>query len=394
MKKFFALLLCSIFLLYGIVWFYTANNAKSTQKARLWLINQKILADLKQNQAPQLEKSQVNVLGTRETVLPLSYELSIVPRKQVFNLSCEFAAAAAIIYQYNNDDFFAPQNELLAEKALIAKVPASLNPNIGIRMGKNATESADTLFQNLNEKFGGVEYYGIHAPPFIDVFAEYKLVAKPIRTITQIKNAIFSGHMVMAWIQLGYGKTSQQAMREVWQIKDIALSYGKTPVVEGEHAIVIYGYDQAGIFAMDPAKGENRHITYEMLEDASWKFVMPFLEIYPSVLLSSYSPTEKVDNITGLDRSVLRVVVENGSEEVGDGSRMAEILKEFGYHVVELKRVSESEDEGVRVLLKEKVSDYSSLIKKDLSLAGYDIASISASLQPELEQDVIVFIGE
>ncbi|GEM_PF-3139982 len=385
MKAALAFLTFSILLvLSGLYFLEKINDAKAKEKITLWLVNQKILAQQKILQKLQNNIQKMEILGT-DTAISTSYMLSITPRKQVFNLSCEFAAATAIIHHYTNDPFFAPQNQLAAEKTLIAKIPASLNPNIGIRMGDDATKSAEALLRNLNKRFGGTEYYGVHAPPFIDLFWEYKLLARPIQkgNLEGIKKAIFSGHLVMTWISVGYGKAV-----------DVALSYGTTPVVKGEHAVVIYGYNQDGVFIMDPGIGKNRFLSYETLVDATSPFPFPFLEVNPSIREFPYDPTEKVDDLTGLDRSRVKIVVKNANREVGTGNTMVAILKDFGYNVLSLEQVKDIETENVSILLKKELTDYAKLLKQDILLAGYTISSFSATLASESPTDAIIVVGE
>lgn len=326
-----------------------------------------------------------SALGDSAVSPPPSYMLSVIPRKQVFNLSCEFTAAAAIIYYYKNDEFFSSKNELAAEKALIAKIPPSLNPNIGVRMGSDATKSAEAVYENLNQRFGGTEYYGVHAPPFIDLFWQYGLLAKPIQkgNIEGVRKAIFSGHLVMAWIHVGYDKTV-----------DVALSYGTTPVVKGEHVVLIYGYNQDGVFIMDPGIGQSRFLSYQTLVDATSLFPLPFLEVNPSINAFSYEPTEKIDMLTGLDRTKVNILVQNSNREVGAGSAMAAILKDFGYKVLSIEQIINQEQEGVKIILKKEFSDYGKLLKQDLSLAGYQISSLSATLISDNSPDAVVVVGE
>lgn len=386
MKKAFALFIFSMLLIIcGLYFVQKLNETRAREKITLWLINQKILAQQSKPQKLQNNIQEGAILGTQDSVIPVSYTLSISPRKQVFNLSCEFAAAAAIIHHYTNDSFFAPQSELVAEKTLIAKISPSLNPNIGVRMGSDATGSAEVMFTNLNNRFGGIEYYGIHAPPFIDLFWEYKLLARPIQkgNIEGVKKAIFSGHLVMAWIRIGFGEPI-----------DIALSYGTTPVIKGEHAVVIYGYNQDGVSIMDPGIGANRFLSYQTLVDATSLFPLPFLEVNPSINEFSYEPTERVDMLTGLDRTAIKVLVQNASWKVGAGTIMAAILKDFGYQVLKIEQAQKAEYEGVNIMLKNELSDYAKLLKQDISLAGYHISSFSATLAPNSSSDVVVVVGE
>ncbi len=315
---------------------------------------------------------------------PFSYILTLLPRHQVFNLSCEFAAAASIIYSYKNDPFFSPQNEALAEKALIAKIPASQNPNIGIRMGASATESADVLYQNLNQKFGGADYYGVHAPPFLDVFPQYGLLARPIQkgNIDGIKRAVFSGHLVMTWIKIGYG-----------QPVDVALVYGKTPVIKGEHAVVIYGYNENGVFIMDPAISANRFVFTQQLLDATSLFPLPFLEVFPSENGFSYTPTQGVDNLTGLDRKAISLIIKNASNQVGAGNTLALILKNFGYRVLTVQKADDVDYAGVEIVVANRVSDYLPLLKRDLNIVGYTVSTVSAEESLENVSDAQITIG-
>lgn len=385
MKKFLVIFFVLIVFFSLYTWFWMVLYAKqpSNRTIQDFLIKKKILS----YQSPSItpKQSHVAVLGDTINTLPLSYTLSIVPRKQVFNLSCEFAAATAIIYHFTNNESFSVKNQLQAEKALIAKIPSSMNPNIGIRMGENAIESSDMVYNNLNQKFGGVDYYGVHAPPFIDLFWSYSLVARPIQkgNIDGIKKAIFSGHLVMTWIRIGYGKAG-----------DVALSYGTTPVVKGEHAVVIYGYNSLGVFFMDPGIGQNRFMTYATLLDATSAFPLPFLEVHPSVQRDSYDPTEKVDALTGLDRSVIKILIRNGSKEVGAGNTMKEILQDFGYKVQSIQQITNEDSEGISIFLKKELSDYEKLLQQDISLAGYKISSFSAILASNSPQDAIVMVGE
>lgn len=374
-----------LLLISGLYTFQRFNVAKTKEKITLWLINKKIIAEANKVQKPQSNEEQTAVLGKVDSSIPGSYSLSVLPRKQIFNLSCEFAAATVVIYHYTNDDFFSVKNQLEAEKTLIAKIPASMNPNIGVRMGESAIGNSNRVYSNLNQKFGGTDYYGVHAPPFIDLFWEYKLLARPIQKVDveAIKKAIFSGHLVMAWIQVGHGKAV-----------DASLSYGTTPVVKGEHAVVVYGYSKEGVYFMDPGIGKNRFMSFQTLLEATSAFPLPFLEVYPSVAKPDYDPTERVDMLTGLDRSVIKILIQNSNKEVGAGSAMAEILKDFGYKVQSVEQVNKDDQEGVSILLKKELSDYEKLLQQDISLAGYKISSFSATQALDNSADAVVLVGE
>lgn len=339
------------------------------------------------------EKKQVAVTSApMPTVvqIPSNYSIQIASRKQVFNLSCEFAAAAAILYHFTTDSQFSVQNEEQAEKTLIGKVGVSKNPNIGVRMGDSIKSSEDPLlYENLNKLFGGTDYYGVHAPPFIDLFAQYSLVARPLNKndniINILQKTLFSGHLVMTWIHVGYG-----------QAVDVSLDYGTTSVFKGEHSIVIHGYDETGVFVMDPGSGVDRHISYENLIEAVKLFPMPFLAVYtassPQDLSSQDLISVGTDKVTGLDRGKLTVLVENGSGMIGKGSEMANILRDFGYHVTTVKNADNTDYEKITIRLKKSLRDYVPVIKRDLKNAFFPTASITSNL-PEDGVDMEVVVG-
>lgn len=337
---------------------------------------------------PQIDTQTVLAQSTAVEI-PKSYSVELLPRRQAFNLSCEFAAGAAIIHYFTNDKDFSSQNEESAEKKLAEKIGVSQNPNVGIRMGDILEGDFAALFKNLNQRFGGADYYGVHAPPFIDLFAEYGLIARPLfqdNAIFSIQNAIFHGHLVMAWIQIGYGKTV-----------DTDLSYGDVPVVKGEHVVVINGYDESGVNVMDPATSSERHLFYSDLIRASESFPLPFLEIFPSIQASDFKDIQNEilkGSITGLNREKLTVKVENGSGLFGSGTQMSNILKDFGFKITGVSNADSSNYENVSVKLKNSMKDYQSLLERDLRLSNYKIATISSDLSESSPESAIIIVGK
>jgi uncharacterized protein YvpB len=333
------------------------------------------------------------VLGTKveatpEPALPSNFKISIDSRRQYFNLSCEFAAASGIIFYFTNNPNFAIKNESIAEKELINRVWISNNPNVGIRMGMTGAESLDNLYVNLNNKFGGSDYYGIHAPPFIDLFANYKLIARPIYinnlTIPSLKKAISNGHLIMAWIKIGYASSI-----------DDELSYGKIKIIRGEHAVIINGYDESGVEVMDPGIGLKRHVEYASLLNAASPFSMPFLEVSRDMGndTSWNNLTIGFDALTEINRSIPKIAIKNGAGEVGAASQMREILKDFGYSVNSIENADNFDYQNVSIAVKSNFSDYLYILSRDIKIAGYRIASFSASLADDQKMDVIIVVG-
>ncbi len=246
-------------------------------------------------------------------------------------------------------------------------------------------DSAETLFENLNKNFGGSEYYGIHAGPFVDLFAKYRLTARPVNDLSSIKYALSLGHLVMAWINVGQGKAV-----------DVDLAYGKTPVVKGEHNVVITGYDLSGFWIMDPGRGVMRKISSANLRDASRLFSIPFLEVYPASARKNYSYdlfSAPVDKASGLDRSIIKISVKNGSAQAGTAGLATEILKDFGYKVISIGNADSKKYDGITVKIREKYKDYISIIQKDLSLAFRMPVKISVDSSSFSSEDAVVIIG-
>ncbi|MBF8249418.1 MAG: hypothetical protein HW400_19 [Candidatus Levybacteria bacterium] len=332
------------------------------------------------------------VLGDKvepQQVLPVSYKIPLDPRRQSFNLSCEFAAASSIIFHFTNNPSFAVVNEIEAEKKLINKMWISRNPNVGIRMGLANVMSLDNLYSNLNQWFGGADYYGIHAPPFIDLFQSYHLTAKPIyindSTISAIKEAISKNHLVMAWIKIGYAKPV-----------DDELSYGKVKIIRGEHAVVVNGYDESGVIVMDPAIGLERHVGYSSLLDASMPFPMPFLEVSENVddKMSWDNLTVGFDTLTGIDRSIPKIFVENGTRITGAANQMRDVLKDFGYNINSISNADNFDYQDIGIQAKKSFSDFLYILNRDIKLAGYIVASSSADLGDDEGKDMVIVVGK
>lgn len=333
---------------------------------------------------------QSSILNSEETVVPLEHSIAFVDRKQSFNLSCEFAAASAIIYHYTGTQDFKKENEEHAEKILMKQVGVSQNPNIGIRMSSSVADAQKNLYSNLGQKFGGADYYGIHAPPFIDLFGVYGLLAYPIqkeKSPDAIQKALYKGHVVMAWMQV-----------ITKDVIDITVSYEDTiPVVQGEHAVVVTGYDLSGFFIMDPARGQKRHISYSDFQNAISPFVMPLLEVYKapsgSTVIGGYEPTFGKDYATGLDRRNISFIVQNGTGKEGKASEFAAILQDFGYKVIDIQKTEEQNFNNIRISLSQDLVDYERLLKRDLELTTYEFTVALTNMSASSSANAIAVIG-
>jgi hypothetical protein len=374
----------SIFLFVYIIfwfWFFRPTNVVSTKVNKIPQENKIV------SYSPIVKNDATSVLGEQivEATLPVGYEIPLELRRQFYNLSCEFGAASSIIFHFTNNPDFSVANEAGAEKTLINKVIISRNPNVGIRMGDNTT--LENLYANLNMRFGGSEYYGIHAPPFFDLFENYKLISKPIYindlTINSIQRAIYSGHLIMAWIKIGYEKSI-----------DDSLSYGKVKIIKGEHAVVVSGYDENGVIIMDPGIGARRHISYTSFFNAAFLFPIPFLEVYKSLDGKTNDLIIGFDTPTEIMRSIPKIFVENGAGDAGVANQMRDILKDFGYNIVGISNADNFDYQNINIRSKKEFSDYLYLLKKDIKVASFVVASSSADLSDDSDKDIIVIVGK
>lgn len=110
------------------------------------------------------------------------------------------------------------------------------------------------------------------------------------------------------------------------------------------------------------------------------------------------TPTPKptvnpLDKASGLDRSNLSVMVENGSGEAGVAGKGSDILKNLGYDVTGTDNADNFDYSNVVIEVKAASSDFLSLLEKDLG-ASYTIGSTSATLDDGFSSDALVIIGK
>ena len=110
------------------------------------------------------------------------------------------------------------------------------------------------------------------------------------------------------------------------------------------------------------------------------------------------TPTPKptanpIDETTGLDRSKLSVLIQNGSGEAGAASKMAEVLRSFGYNVAKIGNADATDYEKVSIEVKSDKSSFLTLLKKDIAVT-YSVGSTSAVLSATASADAIVIVGK
>jgi len=110
------------------------------------------------------------------------------------------------------------------------------------------------------------------------------------------------------------------------------------------------------------------------------------------------TPTSKVtsnpiDKTTGLNRSKLSIVVQNGSGEAGAAGAAASFLKDLGYTVVSTGNADNFNYTNVKIQIKAEKSEFLSLLKKDLG-TQYTVGSSSSDLSASASADALVIIGK
>jgi uncharacterized protein YvpB len=145
---------------------------------------------------------------------------------QWYNLSCEYAAAAAVTLYWG---------ALVSQRDFIREVPSSPNPHLGFR-------------GDINGEGGGTADYGVYAEPLVPVLEQYGYNARVFYgVVSRLKADVAAGNPVVVWITVG-----KYIERPVYR----GSFNGDTfKLVPGEHAVVVYGYDSGGVRMMDVGDG-------------------------------------------------------------------------------------------------------------------------------------------
>jgi uncharacterized protein YvpB len=147
--------------------------------------------------------------------------------QQWYNLSCEYAAAAAVTLYWGN---------LVSQRDFMAEIPRHPNPHIGFR-------------GNIHGDHGWIDDYGIYAEPLVPVLERrgYDATVFYGNDVERLKANISAGNPAVVWLTTGRYDRRPQFFREY---------EGETfKLVPFEHAIVAYGYDGDGIYSMDVGSG-------------------------------------------------------------------------------------------------------------------------------------------
>jgi len=152
--------------------------------------------------------------------------------RQWYNLSCEYAAAAAVTL------FYGP---VVSQSVFLRETPKNANPHLGFRGA-------------INGPIGGLTDYGVYAEPLVPVLENHGYNATVFYGgVDRLKAELSAGHPVVVWLTTG-----QQARPLYNRTID-----GQTfRLVPGEHAVVAHGYNAGGIDLMDVGNGKFYHTAW------------------------------------------------------------------------------------------------------------------------------------
>jgi uncharacterized protein YvpB/LysM repeat protein len=171
--------------------------------------------------------------------------------KQQRNLSCEYAATHAAAMAFG----WAPE-----EQHFIDAIPEALNPHYGYR-------------GNIDGWWGNTQDYGIYAEPLVPVLNDWGFQGEVMYTFGDVGpliEHIDAGHPVVTWLGF-WGDTRERLADD-----------GNYSVFAGMHVVTVYGYDDDGVWVMDPAKGQKVHYTWDFFVDM-WTVIDGMsLAVYPA----------------------------------------------------------------------------------------------------------------
>jgi uncharacterized protein YvpB len=161
-----------------------------------------------------------------ETGLPPEARLVVARQRQSHNLSCE-SSAASMVAQYLGVD--------LSESQVLSALPLNDNPYLGFR-------------GNVDGPTGGIEDYGVHAGPILDILNNRGLRAWSVEGgLKGIKAAIARGNPVIAWVTYKCLPSTPV---------EVEIGGSTVALVPNQHVVVVTGYSPTGVWANDPWDGQ------------------------------------------------------------------------------------------------------------------------------------------
>lgn len=169
---------------------------------------------------------------------------------QTRNLSCEFAVT------YAATTAFGPG---VSEQTFIDSTPITLNPHSGYR-------------GDIDGWWGNTDDYGVYAEALVPTLNAHGYIGEVMYTqgdVDPLLAQLDAGRPVVTWLGF-WGDT-----------RDVKHDEGTYSVFAGMHVVTVYGYDNDGVYVMDPAKGATQHFDWATFTQL-WNVVDGMgLAVYP-----------------------------------------------------------------------------------------------------------------
>jgi uncharacterized protein YvpB len=186
--------------------------------------------------------------GTEE-ILPSEVRLEVARQRQSHNLSCE-SSAASMVAQYLGVN--------LTESEVLDALPRNENPYLGFR-------------GSVDGPTGDIKDYGVYAGPILAILNSSGLSAWAVEGgLEGVKAAIARGHPVIAWIT--YNCLISNPVEQV-------INGNQVTLVPNQHAVVLTGYNDDGLWANDPWDGAEDFYLAADLERAMSYFGFMAIEV-------------------------------------------------------------------------------------------------------------------
>jgi len=202
------------------------------------------------NDAPSVYEYGATITGAG-TPSETGYSANVLPVPAKFQqrgLSCEYASLSMVMEYYGY---------YVSEYAFDEIVGWSDNPHWGYR-------------GDINGVWGGTTDYGVYAAPLasaVEAFGFWGDVKYASGDASVLTNAIDNGHPIIVWLSLlgdpGWYEYTDDGSRYL--------------IVPGQHAAVAVGYDDYGVYVIDPADGAMHHY--------DWNWFMSVWNIFDGMSL-------------------------------------------------------------------------------------------------------------
>lgn len=174
----------------------------------------------------------------------------VIQYAQSRNLSCEYAATYAATTAFGAG---------VHEQVFIDSVPLSSNPHYGYR-------------GNIDGWWGNTTDYGVYASALVPTLNAHGFHGEVMYTMGEVGPLIAhldAGHPVVTWLGF-WGDTRERLYDD-----------GTYSVFAGMHVVTVTGYNDHGVFVMDPAKGATDFYSWETFSEL-WSVVDGMgLAVYP-----------------------------------------------------------------------------------------------------------------